>query len=409
MFLAGTLALGACAAETGSRQRSLASGAAPPPAKKLALLLPLTGAHSELAPALQNAARLALQAPGSPELDVRDTTGSPAGAARAAREAVAAGDVMILGPLTAAETAAAAPVAQSAGVGILAFTNDPKQARPGVWTLGVTPLQQVRRLVGLSQSQGSTHFAGLLPASEFGGAMGDALRQSVNEVGLEPPKIVDYGPKTRSIDSAARAVSDYASRKAAAAPADGLPSAPPNAGADDAIRAAEAPAAAPAPAAPLGPPPFDALLLADFGKPLADIAAALHHYEVPVSTVRLLGPAQWAVAESQSRKIPGGRFAAPDPAARAPFNAAYLAKFGSAPPLIADLAYDAASVGRVLAQKGDFSPAALASPEGFSGSDGFLALQPDGHVRRGLAVFSVQPSGPVIVDPAPTAAGAPGI
>jgi hypothetical protein len=36
-----------------------------------------------------------------------------------------------------------------------------------------------------------------------------------------------------------------------------------------------------------------------------------------------------------------------------------------------------------------------------------LALRPDGSVRRGLAVFSVQPTGSQVVQPAPTALPAP--
>ena len=52
---------------------------------------------------------------------------------------------MIVGPLTNVETAAAAAVAN--GVPILAFTSDRQQGRPGVWPLGITPQQQVRRLV----------------------------------------------------------------------------------------------------------------------------------------------------------------------------------------------------------------------------------------------------------------------
>jgi branched-chain amino acid transport system substrate-binding protein len=36
-----------------------------------------------------------------------------------------------------------------------------------------------------------------------------------------------------------------------------------------------------------------------------------------------------------------------------------------------------------------------------------VALQPDGSVRRGLAVFRVQPGGARIVQPAPTALPAP--
>ena len=46
-----------------------------------------------------------------------------------------AGAGIILGPLTSSETAAVAPVARQAGVAVLAFTNDPNQAQPGVYSV----------------------------------------------------------------------------------------------------------------------------------------------------------------------------------------------------------------------------------------------------------------------------------
>ena len=38
-----------------------------------------------------------------------------------------------------------------------------------------------------------------------------------------------------------------------------------------------------------------------------------------------------------------------------------------------------------------------------------MVLQPDGQVRRGLAVFEVQHGGPIMVEPAPQNLGAPGV
>jgi hypothetical protein len=62
----------------------------------------------------------------------------------------------------------------------------------------------------------------------------------------------------------------------------------------------------------------------------------------------------------------------------------------------------------VVSAGGGFSAASLTRPEGFAGVDGVLGLQPDGSVRRGLAVFELQRGGPVIVEPSPDSLGAPG-
>ena len=41
--------------------------------------------------------------------------------------------------------------------------------------------------------------------------------------------------------------------------------------------------------------------------------------------------------------------------------------------------------------------------------NGLIALQTDGTVRRGLAVFEIQREGPAMIDPAPSSLSAPGI
>ena len=61
----------------------------------------------------------------------------------------------------------------------------------------------------------------------------------------------------------------------------------------------------------------------------------------------------------------------------------------------------ATAVAWVLAQGRNFSVASLCRPEGYAGVDGVLALQPDGTVRRGLAVFEIQGGAPVMIEPAP--------
>ena len=86
---------------------------------------------------------------------------------------------------------------------------------------------------------------------------------------------------------------------------------------------------------------------------------------------------------------------------------AYAAKYSTPPPL-ADLAYDAASIARVLATQGGYTIGALTQPNGFAGVDGWFVLQPDGQVRRGLAVFQLERGGPQMVEPAPQSAGSPG-
>jgi branched-chain amino acid transport system substrate-binding protein len=364
---------------------------------RVAILLPMSGPHADLGQPMLQAAQLALDAPGAPALIVKDTGGTPDGAAAAAQAALTEGAGLILGPLTSVETAAVAPIARAANVAVLAFTNDPAQAQPGVWPLGVTPGEQVRRLVIAVQADGKTRIAALLPDSDFGRVMATALSQAAAAAGLPPPDIRQYTASMASINQAARDLSGFANRRG---PIDAQIRAARAEGTADGRRKAQDLARQSIP-----PPPFDALLLGDVGDSLAEIAAVLPYYDIDTSMVRILGPALWA---GHSGQIVGAWYAAPDPAARAPFDQAYTAKYNTPSAPLADLSFDAAAIARVLAARG-YSVGALTQPNGFAGVDGWLALQPDGRVRRGLAVFQIQRGGGAqLLAPAPESPTAPG-
>jgi len=366
----------------------------------VALLAPQTGQFTGIGQAFVQAAQLALGVPGAPQLDVKDTGGTPQGAAIAAHAAVADGAGIIIGPLLSSETAAVAPIARAAGIPVLAFTNDPSQAQPGVWTLGITPGQQVRRLVAAAQAQGRNQIAALLPDSDFGHVMGQALGQAAQADGLPPPQIMYHEQGMASINTTTRALADYADRRG---PIDAQIRQAKALGTPDGRRQAAELAKTPIP-----PPSFSALLLADTGEGLAEVAAMLPYYDVNRSQVQIMGPSLWASRASGSGQVDGAWYAAPDPAARAGLEQSYSAKYGAAPPALADLAFDAASIARVLGASGGYSVSALAQPAGFIGADGWLALLPDGQVRRGLAVFQVAPGGPQMIAPAPQSAATPG-
>jgi len=407
-LLVAAAGLAACVADTGSGGygRPASSGfgtssSVPSAARPIAILLPLTGANAEVGQAMLRAAQLSLDQPGAPTLHARDTGGTPAGAAEAARLSLAAGDGLLLGPLTAGETGAVAPLAKASGVPVLAFTSDVAQAQPGVWALGVTPAQQVRRLLLAVQSEGRTRVAAVLPRNAFGDAMASGVAASASAAGLPEPRVLRYGAGFAAISAALRDVSDYSTRRGAieqqqqAARARG--------DADGRREAAELGRQTPP------PPPLDALLLGAAGEPLAQSIPLLAAYDIGPSQVRILGPALWAREASRLSAIAGAWYAAPDPAQRAPFEQRYNAKYNAPPRELASLAYDAAGVARVAAETGGFTPGALTRAEGFAGADGLLALLPDGQVRRGLAIFEIDRGGSHVIQPAPQNLSSPGV
>jgi ABC-type branched-subunit amino acid transport system substrate-binding protein len=403
------LALGACANLGGfNTPPQVAAPLLPPPRPiqagppRVAILLPLTGPQAAIGQSILKAAQLALSPPGSPVLDVKDTTGDPATAAGVAQQAVMAGDRLILGPLTSDETKAVAGVARPAGIAVLAFTSDPNAAAPGVWTLGLTPSQQVRRLVGAARDDGRRRIAAVLPPGALGDALADALTAAASDAGLDAPAIQRSAGGLAGLSDSVKAVSGYEERHTNLERR--IKSLQDQSDPDSRQQAAELAAQ------PVQPVPFDALLLGESGGVLRAAPQILAQNDIHVPQVRILGPALWANQAAGLGGLAGAWYAALDQASRAPFVQAYEAKYaGAAPSPFADYGFDAAAMAGELAQGNDFSPGAIARPEGFTGVDGAVVLLPDGHVRRALAVWQIDPGGGAhIVSPAPQDVSAQG-
>ena len=386
VLLAGTLGLAACQPPAAGQYPGSGYGpstgapslsrndAGPPSAAKgdqnpIAILLPLSGRMADIGRPMLRGAQLALSVPGSPTLEIKDTSGTPDGAAEAAREAIADGAKMILGPLTSTETAQVAVVARQAGVPVLAFTNDQAQSQPGVWTLGITPGQQVRRLWGMARETGHMPIAAMLPDTDIGKAMADELSRIASVDGQPPPFVRMNGPGAENITAAV-------SEMVAAA-----------GGVDQ-------------------PLPYGAILLGSTGSDLRDFAKAFADAHIDRSKIQILGPALWVDPDSGSAAMVGAWFAMPDPDARRDFTANYLAAYKAPASPLADLANDGAAIARVLASQGRLNSSGLVQPTGFNGVDGWFALLPDGQVRRGLAVFRVERPRAEKVSDAPAGPGA---
>jgi branched-chain amino acid transport system substrate-binding protein len=364
----------------------------------VAMLVPLTGPLAPYGEALANAAKLVFPAGSSPGLDVRDTGGTPQGAAAAAQAAIAAGDGIILGPLTSPEAHAVAPIAASAGVNVLSFTNDTTVGAPGIWPLGISPRQQVDRVMEVAADKGRTQVAALLPDSDFGRRLASEISSESSRLSEPSPQIVFFDQSFNSVNMAVRDISDFASRgqeiENEIRQARNLDTA---AGREQARELEHQ---------QIPPPPFNTLFIgATRADTLAELATFLPYYDVNQPQVQFLGPALWAPLAPQMAHQPvltGAMYAAPDPAAAASFNAKYQATYGAAPPAIADLGFDAAAIAKVAASQGGYTSSVLTAPAGFTGTDGTLVLEPTGQVQRGLAVFQVAPGAPATVAPAPT-------
>lgn len=325
------------------------------PLRRVALLFPLSGGNAPLGEAMLNAAQLALFDQGDRQVELlpRDTRGSPAGAAEAARAAAAEGAQAIAGPLTLAETAA---VSRATSLPVFALTSDDTQASAQVWVLGVTPAQQVRRMMATAGDRGARRFGLLAPDDAFGRRLAAAMGEAAAAAGWPAPAVQLVPARASDIAAAAGALAATRS---------------------------------------------DAVLIGFAGQGARAAAQAL---SAGAARPLLLGTLLWAGDAELAGEpaLAGALFPGFDPAGRGRFERSYSAAFEDRPPRLAGAAYDATALAARTARAG-------APPLGaaFLGADGPLRLLEGGRVQRGLAVFGLRPGAePVLVEPAPLPGGA---
>lgn len=388
----------------------------PPPGPRLvALLAPLSGDAGAAGEALSNAAQLAFFDVAGADLEIRpyDTMGTALGAEEAVRAAIADRAELILGPLFGTSTTAAAPFAQAAGVPMISFSNNSAVAGNGVFALGFTPGDQVRRVVLHAAEQGVRKFAALLPDTAYGRTASRTLTDTlldaqslyppeVNEAGelvsIEAADIRFYDPEAEDFAGVVRAFARYDERRAALAEEKALLRDRDDPVSKQALRRLEL-------LDTFGDPPYEAVLLADTAGRLQVIAPLLPFYDVDPATVKMLGTILWddpVLAGEPS--LAGGWYAAPDPKERLAFLTRYREAFGRDAPAIATLAYDAMALAAALDRFMPEDPYALETltmPDGFAGVDGLFRLTLSGVAERGLAIKEFRSGERVIVDPAP--------
>jgi len=118
---------------------------------RIALLVPMTGANAGVGKSIANATTMALLDTKTERLRITtyDTGTDPAGAAQ---KAIAEGNRLIIGPLTADEVRAVAPAARTASVPLISLSNDVSVAGKGVFLMGYVPAQSVDRVVRFASS-----------------------------------------------------------------------------------------------------------------------------------------------------------------------------------------------------------------------------------------------------------------
>ncbi|MCB1514105.1 MAG: penicillin-binding protein activator [Hyphomicrobiaceae bacterium] len=343
----------------------------------IAMLLPLAGfgPSAAISKSLKQAGEMALFERDNPNirLMVKDDGGTPEGARAATEQAVRDGADIILGPLYARSVTAAAPVAQQAKIPMLAFSNDTRVAGNGVYLMSFLPGPEVERIVSFAASRGKRRFAALIPADAYGDSIEPVFRAAVTRNGATLVHIERYPVSANAMLAPVKRVAE-------------------------AIRSAE-----------LAGAPVDTLFLPGGQETLPQLAPLIAYNGIDPRRVQLLGTGAWDYPNvGREQTLAGGWYPGPDPRNWQDFSARFARTFGTAPPRLASLAYDAVSFAVSLsATPARFSPEALTSPQGYSGVDGTVAFKSNGLSERQLAVLEIQQYGNNVVDPAPRFSAGP--
>ncbi len=331
---------------------------------RVALLVPMAGSASEVGQSLANATTMALLDTNANNLRIT-TYDTSSGAAAAARQAIADGNKLILGPLLANNVPAVQAAARPAQVPAIAFSNDATVASADVFVMGHIPEQSIRRSVQYARRNGSNSFAALLPEGDYGQRSYSALQNSLR----------DYGGSLIAFERYARGNTSIV-------------------GAAQRLRQAGG---------------YDTVLIAD-GARLAVQAAGQLRSQGAEGT-RLLGTELWSgeAAVTQSGAVNGALFSAVSDTRFRRFADSYEARFGAKPFRIATLGYDAVLLTLRIARDwpvgSNFPVNQLYDRGGFLGVDGAFRFGRDGVAQRSLEVREVRGQQVIAVDAAPTSFG----
>lgn len=379
MACAGLLATG-CATNLGSPaldskvagQNGTAGSTRQKSAKPVtvAMLLPLEGFGQTaiVGKSMKQAGEMALFESGNPavQLIVKNDNGSAEGASAAAREAIAEGAELIIGPLFGSSVPAVAAVARPANVPVLTFSNDRTVAGNGVYLMSYLPEAEAERVVSYALSRGKRRFAALIPAGAYGDTVERAFRQAVQRGGGTIAASRRFQPGANAMLGPTKEVLEMVNESAG-----------------------------------LGAP-VDALFIPGNQDTLPILGPQIAYANVDTHTTQLIGLGGWEYPNiGRDQVFVGGWYTGQDPRNWQRFSERFAQTFGHAPPRVAAQAYEAVGLaidlsGRPSGQR--YTQANLTMPAGFEGVSGQFTLKPDGTSERSLAILQVQKFGSTLID-----------
>jgi Periplasmic binding protein len=373
-------------------------------AVRIAILLPLSGRHQKIGNDLLKSAYMAMFDQSNKQLRLQpyDTAGTPEGATAAAEKAVREGAEIILGPLFAHSVRAVQIIAAQADINVLAFSTDATVAGNGVYLMGLTPQQQIQRVMEFAYRQGIANFAVLAPQTPYGDRVVSSIEQTTNSLGLYLTRVsrypADLAPGSEQLQEVAKDIANYEERA-------WLLKQEINKFKNKKDPTSKAMVKKLSKLDTIGEVTFEALILPEGGQKLRELAPLLSYYDIDPRKVKFIGTGLWADRNLATEpSLVGGWFAAPTPEPARQFLSRFNQTFGYTPPRISSLAYDALALAGLLASEGGedkFGAIRLEDADGFAGYNGIFRFSANGLAERGLAVMTIGQSDLELLEEAP--------
>ena len=263
-------------------------------------------------------------------------------------------------PLKADQVTAAGGVARSAGIPVIAFSNNSGAASPGVYLLNVLPESETRRSLGYVKRAGRKSYAGIFPNTESGRIQQQAFSQAASELGIAVTAVYNFTNETEARDQVAQI-------------------APLLTGGN-----------------------IDALFLPDRAT-APSFGVLLEQAGVPTGKVQIIGSADWN-NDPQILATPylnGAIYPALDDKGYQAILPQYQQRFGGAPHPLVTVAYTAvilANASPLSQAQPKYNAQLLTAPGGFNGRDGVFRFLADGRSQYALVIKKISNGAASVVD-----------
>ncbi len=371
---------------------------------KVALFFPFSGKSKDLGFSLYNAAVMSLfdnDLNHNIELVLVDSKDTAIDAKKAFKEEIINKDIkIVIGPVFGNLTEEIAKDAMNNAITAISFSNNQDlrgkiNNKGGIFVAGFLPEQQIDKIVSYAIDQDKINFAILAPNNNYGTTIAAIMKKTVQN---RDGKIITtefYEPSGNQVEkNVERVVKAFSAPKHLAE--GGGNKVNKNHIFRDSDRAYP-----------------QVILIAESGKLLSKITAAIKDYNVEERDYQLVGTAQWDdISSLNDPNLQGAWFAAPIHERFAKFEKSYYQSYNKFPPRIASISYDLVSVIAELTDKnGEQTPNIqnfvlynntpkdnIASKNGFLGIDGNFRFLSNGLVQRNMSILEISGNDFKVID-----------